>query len=421
MNKSNRNWIVDIEDILSSGLRKSVTSYYRENYKDSKVSYLQMIERKLPRNHRVQTPIKEEKYLNRLDVYGWLTLIIRGWHEVFDGKFSDRNALNWAHELRNLRHQNAHMNPADPFTDEATVRGAQTARLLLEKLGATQEADEVKNIEASFGSDTHEKLEQVEERKRHLELLNKYANEQLFELRTKYEELEPYLSKLRILVEILVRLQQNSFEVGVDGELVQADYFDLAILTYLGQLKSRDESYQLPSKYGEVSQKYEHKHFRWLERIAETEALAASYEAYTQASSEPSLELQPSTTPEVGTPHGEQARVIHVHNGDAIDVELNGERRRVRYIGINALEGCKSANADLVEGRIVTLVRDVSDTDRFGRLLRYVYVDGIFVNETLIRDGFACTSPWPPDIRYRNWFRELELQAQNPHDDDVPY
>ncbi|GAF76144.1 unnamed protein product, partial [marine sediment metagenome] len=74
-------------------------------------------------------------------------------------------------------------------------------------------------------------------------------------------------------------------------------------------------------------------------------------------------------------------------DGDTIIIEGD---YRVRYIGIDApeiypeLEACGmealEVNRALVEGREVRLEQDVSETDKYGRLLRYVYVDDIFVN-----------------------------------------
>jgi micrococcal nuclease len=55
-----------------------------------------------------------------------------------------------------------------------------------------------------------------------------------------------------------------------------------------------------------------------------------------------------------------------------------------------------------VEGRVVRLVRDVSERDRYGRLLAYVYrdEDDLFVNEALVRDGFAHAKEYRPDVRF---------------------
>lgn len=115
---------------------------------------------------------------------------------------------------------------------------------------------------------------------------------------------------------------------------------------------------------------------------------------------------------------GETARVVHVIDGDTVDVELNGEQVRVRYIGVNTPErdqpcygDARTVNDDLVYGETVTLVRDTSDTDQYGRLLRYIYVGDTFVNEKLVRDGWAEVVVYPPDDQYANEFHALEQQA----------
>jgi micrococcal nuclease len=110
------------------------------------------------------------------------------------------------------------------------------------------------------------------------------------------------------------------------------------------------------------------------------------------------------------------ATVTRVVDGDTIVVRLgSGREERVRYIGIDTPESVKpgtpvecfakeasDANARLVEGRVVRLVRDVSERDRYGRLLAYVYrdEDDLFVNEALVRDGFAHAKQYRPDVRF---------------------
>ena len=93
---------------------------------------------------------------------------------------------------------------------------------------------------------------------------------------------------------------------------------------------------------------------------------------------------------------GEDATVLRVVDGDTIDIEINGERQRVRYIGMNTPERgepcfdeATQANVDLALGKAVHLVSDVSETDRYGRLLRYVYVGDVFVNLELVAQGYA--------------------------------
>ena len=127
-----------------------------------------------------------------------------------------------------------------------------------------------------------------------------------------------------------------------------------------------------------------------------------------------------TATPTISpTPAGELARVLRVVDGDTIVVDLAGEQRRVRYIGINTPErdepcaqDATAANARLVRGKFLRLLRDTSDTDRYGRLLRYVHVDGTFVNEALVRNGFAENSEWEPDTQFAARFRALEAEAR---------
>ena len=74
------------------------------------------------------------------------------------------------------------------------------------------------------------------------------------------------------------------------------------------------------------------------------------------------------------------------------------------------------ANAGLVEGRTVVLEKDVSETDRYGRLLRYVWlVDGdrwTLVDLELVRQGFAQVETDPPDVRYADRFVAAQRAAR---------
>ena len=120
----------------------------------------------------------------------------------------------------------------------------------------------------------------------------------------------------------------------------------------------------------------------------------------------------------VTIPEGEIATVTRVIDGDTIDVLLDGEQFRVRYVGVNTPERdepCYSdatqANRDLVEGKTVTLVTDTNNTDRFDRLLRYIYADGVFVNDSLVRNGYAEAVLYQPDDAFYNDFLALEKSA----------
>jgi micrococcal nuclease len=121
-----------------------------------------------------------------------------------------------------------------------------------------------------------------------------------------------------------------------------------------------------------------------------------------------------------------EARVVRVIDGDTIRVLVDGAEYPVRYIGIDTPETrhpdvgvepfgleAAEANSQLLAGGVVFLEKDVSEVDRYGRLLRYVYLsDGRMVNAELVRLGMAQVSTWPPDVRYQDLFLELQADAR---------
>lgn len=123
------------------------------------------------------------------------------------------------------------------------------------------------------------------------------------------------------------------------------------------------------------------------------------------------------------------AKVVKVVDGDTIKLE-SGET--VRYLGMDAPEiyefdnkgnrwvkrdNCYSEeamnrNKELVNGKTVRLGRDISDKDRYGRLLRYVWIDTDMVNMELVRGGFATAITVPPDTKYEKQIFEVEKEAK---------
>ena len=75
-------------------------------------------------------------------------------------------------------------------------------------------------------------------------------------------------------------------------------------------------------------------------------------------------------------------------------------------------QAATDANRALVEGNTVRLEKDTSETDRYGRLLRYVWVGDTMVNLELVKRGLAEAKAYPPDIRYQQQLDAAEDQAK---------
>jgi micrococcal nuclease len=134
----------------------------------------------------------------------------------------------------------------------------------------------------------------------------------------------------------------------------------------------------------------------------------------------------------------ESGRVVDVTDGDTVRVRLDGAEHRLRYIGIDtpersgpdvllelqALEAT-IANTRLVDGEEVVLERDVSETDRYGRLLRYVWLEPDLdndatdddawrmVNLELVRMGLAQAREYPPDVKHAAMLEAAESEARD--------
>jgi len=124
---------------------------------------------------------------------------------------------------------------------------------------------------------------------------------------------------------------------------------------------------------------------------------------------------------------GERVLVTEVIDGDTIRVNSS---LTVRLLGIDTPEtvdprrpvGCFGKEAsnetkELLSGRGVILQKDVSEVDKYKRLLRYVFLplqngQTLFVNDYLVREGFAKVLTYPPDVKYNEQFRQAEKEAK---------
>lgn len=128
-------------------------------------------------------------------------------------------------------------------------------------------------------------------------------------------------------------------------------------------------------------------------------------------------------------------------DGDTVHVtDANGQVLKIRMIGVDTPETVHPKKpvefygkeaSDYTKGQLlnktVYLEKDVSDTDRYGRALRYVWLsppndpNNITENEIrtnmfnalLVINGFANTSTYPPDVKYQSYFTKYEAEARN--------
>lgn len=121
-------------------------------------------------------------------------------------------------------------------------------------------------------------------------------------------------------------------------------------------------------------------------------------------------------------------KVIEAVDGDTVRL-ANG--RLLRYIGIDtpevrikrggsfhyqpqpfALEA-KQLNKELVEGKNIRIEFDVEQTDKYGRLLGYCFIDDTFVNAELVKNGYAVLYTIPPNVKYTDLLYRMQKQAQS--------
>jgi micrococcal nuclease len=127
----------------------------------------------------------------------------------------------------------------------------------------------------------------------------------------------------------------------------------------------------------------------------------------------------------------EPATLISVSDGDTMRVDVGGREETLRLILIDTPEThdpntppeCYGAEAtaflkDLLPvGSALYLEMDVSERDRFGRLLRYVWLgrgkEVYLVNEAMVRSGYAAQSTFPPDVKYEEPIQEAARFARD--------
>ena len=129
----------------------------------------------------------------------------------------------------------------------------------------------------------------------------------------------------------------------------------------------------------------------------------------------------------------EEGLVTRVIDGDTAEIEIEGNFYKVRFIGINTPESTtriepygKEASdftKQYLSGKTVFLEKDISETDRYGRLLRYIWLEQPkeitdeeirtkMFNAILVLNGYANAATYPPDVKYQEYFIKYEQEAR---------
>ena len=114
--------------------------------------------------------------------------------------------------------------------------------------------------------------------------------------------------------------------------------------------------------------------------------------------------------------HGDTVYCTAVIDGDTIRLE---DGVTVRLIGIDAPELSQPGGemsrqylAQLIQGKRITLDTGYEDRDKYNRLLRFVYIDNLCINEEMIRQGYAEARYLSPDDPLRGYYIQLEIEAE---------
>lgn len=119
-------------------------------------------------------------------------------------------------------------------------------------------------------------------------------------------------------------------------------------------------------------------------------------------------------------------KIVRIIDGDTLVAAKNGVEETVRLIGVDtpeifvngqqvndpqaiaALEYAKAA----LTGRYAELELDIEQRDQYGRLLSYIWLDGIMLNKVLLENGIAKVATYPPNVKYLDEFTALENIAR---------
>jgi micrococcal nuclease len=117
---------------------------------------------------------------------------------------------------------------------------------------------------------------------------------------------------------------------------------------------------------------------------------------------------------------GRKARLIGVdtpelHYSDKLLRDSRRMRRSIRDIQVMG-RSAAAFTKQLCEGKAVRAEFDVCKSDKYGRLLVYLYLkDGTFINAKILKEGYGQVMTIPPNVKYADYFLRLQRDARENH------
>ena len=134
----------------------------------------------------------------------------------------------------------------------------------------------------------------------------------------------------------------------------------------------------------------------------------------------------------------EKAKVLYAADGDTIWVDIGGKKEKIRFVGINTPELARDGNpaefmaeeaknftSNTLRDKEIYLEKDITDRDKYDRMLRYIWLEKPVANPTkedieektlngiLVKEGYAYSNYYKPDIKYQKHLDNIEKSAQD--------
>ena len=134
----------------------------------------------------------------------------------------------------------------------------------------------------------------------------------------------------------------------------------------------------------------------------------------------------------------EKAKVLYAADGDTIWVDIDGKEEKIRFVGINTpelardekpaefmAEEAKNFTSNTLRDKEIYLEKDIIDRDKYDRMLRYIWLEKPVANPAkedieektlngiLVKEGYAYSNYYKPDIKYQKHLDNIEKSAQD--------